>query len=401
MSLAFAAPTEWWLEIPSHIQAECWQASQVLASPSCRQRFYLNQLCLNVFLPWFQQEYAPEAQVWPDANGLLSIWEMVNGSSLTLDSQRIVLLPTDALEGAGLDVPQEWVDIPNWVADYYIVIQIDLDEGWIRAWGYTTHHALKQSAKYDAVDRTYCLPAQEVNRDLNSFWTICQLCPDAQTKDVSLSSVQAVVPLSAVQQAIQRLSRPETLFPRLAIPFPVWAALLSNPDWRQHLYQNRLAAPQTKAHGSRTNGVTDLNGWFADWCAEGWQTLETFLGEEVRLVPRRVEGMPDGLCRQRIKFITLKVGSEQQTLALLIVLSSEADGRTKIRTQIHPRNRDQYLPSGLILAMYSGTDERLQKVQSTAQEDYMRLPQFRCLPGTQFRLQVTFHNDTFSETFAV
>ena len=37
MSLAFAVPTEWWLEILPELQTRCWQASQTLASLSRTQ----------------------------------------------------------------------------------------------------------------------------------------------------------------------------------------------------------------------------------------------------------------------------------------------------------------------------------------------------------------------------
>ena len=94
MNLAFATPTEWLLEIPTDIQAECWQSSQNLASAARRYGFYLNQLCLTVFLPWFQQEYASDAAMWPDQKGIFSLWDLVGGSCLPVGDRRIVLLPT-------------------------------------------------------------------------------------------------------------------------------------------------------------------------------------------------------------------------------------------------------------------------------------------------------------------
>jgi len=31
-------------------------------------------------------------------------------------------------------VPQEWVDIPEWAADYYLAVQVNPDSGWLRIW---------------------------------------------------------------------------------------------------------------------------------------------------------------------------------------------------------------------------------------------------------------------------
>ena len=397
MSLAFAQPTEWWLEIPPNIQTQCWQESQLLASPARRQEFYLNQICLRVFLPWFQQEYAPQTSVWPDMNGLPSIWEYVGGSGLIMGDKRLVLLPTDTLDTVGLEVPQEWVDIPNWAADYYLAIQIDLENCWLRVWGYTTHQNLKQTAYYDASDRTYCLQNQDLKRDLNAFWNICQFCPEAETQAVlrplpTLSDTQAI-------QTMQHLSQPNIVFPRLAFPFEHWGSLLHSVDWRQQLYQRRLDAHTHKDELPDTK----LSKWFQNLFADEWQAFDTFLGSGHTALAynlRRTRHVK-GFCAPRVKFITLNTDLEPQTIALLMVLNSESDGRMGVRVQVHPATDDQYVPTNLILAIHSQDDEILQSIQARDQEDYMRLPHFRCLPGTQFQLKITLSDETFSETFLV
>lgn len=395
MSLAFAQPTEWWLEIPPHVQNQCWQDSQTVATDAHRQEFYLNQLCLQVFLPWFQQEYAPETVASSDR----SIWDMVGGSCLTLGSKRLVLLPTDSLDISGLEVPQEWVDIPDWVADYYLAIQIDLDNRWLRVWGYTTHQLLKQTADYDAMDRTYYLPSQALNRDLNAFWLTYQLCPHADTQ--AMTSPLPTLSNLQLKQMIQNLSQSCVVFPRLAFSFDRWGALIQQADWRQKLYQMRLHACDRKV--SIPMAKTPLNQWFQNLFADEWQSLETFVaGAHPTLnYNLRKTRHAKGFCAPRVKFVTLNADVEPQTVALLMVLNSEADGRMGVRVQVHPATNDGHVPASLRLAIYSEDGSVLQVVQAREQEDYMRLPHFRCLPGTQFQLQISLSDDTFSETFAV
>ncbi|MBV9386644.1 MAG: DUF1822 family protein, partial [Chroococcidiopsidaceae cyanobacterium CP_BM_ER_R8_30] len=154
---AFADPTQLWLEVSQTTQANAWQQSQSFRAPNCRWNTYLNLSCLNTFLPWLREEYEPGAAPWPNLAALPSFWGVVNGTAITLGTKRLVLVPTETIDLSELRVPQEWVDIPSWVADYYIAAQVNPDDGWVRIWGYTTHQQLKTSGSYDSGDRTYCL----------------------------------------------------------------------------------------------------------------------------------------------------------------------------------------------------------------------------------------------------
>lgn len=404
MSLAFATPTEWLLEIPTDVQAECWQSSQTLASAARRYGFYLNQLCLTVFLPWFQQEYASDASLWLDQNRIFSLWDLVDGSCLTVGTQRIVLLPTDSIDSDAVEVPQEWVDIPAWRADYYLAIQINFSRNCLRVWGYTTHQRLGQSAVYDSTDRTYCLEAQALIRDLSTFWIVCQRCPQTETRG-------AIAPLPApsvdeLERAISELSQSRSQFLRLLLPFELWGAIISHSAWRQQLYECRLtpAASQDLPAGAlEKSSTTNLTDWFEGRSPVNWQLLETFFGREILLITQRsvVVGTEIGANQRRVKSITLGAESEPQTLLLLIALNSETDGRSGIRVQLHPMTQELRMPPDVVMEMYSMSDDLLERVQSYGQEDYLRLPYFRCWPDTQFQLRIALYADTFSETFAV
>lgn len=200
-------------------------------------RAHLNQLALAAFLPWLQAEHSAHARVWGNAAALPSFWEFVNGTAIEFDGSRLVLLPSEAIDTDELRVPQEWLDIPAWAADYYIGVQVNADEGWIRVWGYTTHHRLKTSGTYDAADRAYSLPADAVFSDLNVLWIARELCPDETLK-------AEMVPLPAMSTAqainlLDRLGTPELALPRQAVPFPLWGALLEHAGWRQQLCDRR------------------------------------------------------------------------------------------------------------------------------------------------------------------
>ncbi len=66
----------------------------------------------SYILAWecFQE---PRARVYPNFAALPSFWEFVNGTAITVDNLRLVLVPTLAMDEDELRVPQEWVDIPG------------------------------------------------------------------------------------------------------------------------------------------------------------------------------------------------------------------------------------------------------------------------------------------------
>jgi hypothetical protein len=174
----------------------------------------------------------------------------------------LILLPTEAIDLDELRVPQEWVDIPSWVADYYLAVQVDVDDRWLRIWGYTTHQHLKQQATYDAGDRSYYLDGSDLIQNLNVLWVARQLGGES-----TRAAVNSLPPLPLVQadNLLQRLGSTTIAMPRLAVPFSLWGALLEHGGWRQQLYEQRQGLPAQRSilEWLRT-GVSDLAqqmGW--------------------------------------------------------------------------------------------------------------------------------------------
>lgn len=236
---AFADSTGLWLEVSQDRLTQAWQHSQSFSSSSSRWNAYLNQLCLTPVLDWLRQEHAPQATVWPSLATLPSIWEVVNGTAISVDRTRFVLVPTETID-LSLRVPQEWVDIPSWAADYYLAVQVNPDEGYVQIWGYTTHRQLKQKGNYDPQERTYCLDEQLI-QNLSVLWVAQRLCPEPTKRAI------APLPAIAVTQAenlINRLGSPDVMLPRLAVPFAIWGALLEHGGWRQSLYHRRMGYPE-------------------------------------------------------------------------------------------------------------------------------------------------------------
>lgn len=234
--------TELTLPIAPEVQASAWQASQAAATAATCWNTYLNQLCLQTFLPWLQQEQDPQAKPWPHPSAVSSFWEIVNGAAIALSHCRLVLIPNETVDLSELQIPQEWIDIPGWVADYYLAVQINPDEQFIRVWGYTTHQRVKARADYDASGRVYILNEEQLISDLNVLWVARRLCPEEPTRSV----ITPLPPISSTQaeQLLQRLGTLSIVPPRLAVPFIVWGALLEHGGWRQRLVEKRRGLPE-------------------------------------------------------------------------------------------------------------------------------------------------------------
>jgi len=240
-SLTFANPTQLWLELSQTARANAWQQSQCFRMPSCRWNAYLNQSCLSTFLPWLREEQEPQATPWPNSVALASFWGVVNGTAITLGTTRLVLLPTETIDLSELRVPQEWVDIPSWAADYYLAAQVNPDDGWVQIWGYATHQQLKTSGSYDPSDRTYCLESDGLIQDINVLWVARQCLEEPTRREIA---PLPALPLAQAENLLQRLGNPDIITPRLAVPFELWGALLEHGGLRQRLYELRQGLPE-------------------------------------------------------------------------------------------------------------------------------------------------------------
>lgn len=295
------------LELSETDLTRAWERGCAFSSSGSRWNAYLNQLCLSTVVNWLREEYSPEANVWLAATNP-SIWEVVNGAAVTLDTTRFVLVPTEAIDFSELRVPQEWVDIPSWAADYYLGVQVDPDQGLVRIWGYTTLQLLKQKGSYEAQDRTYCLNEDDVIRDISVLWVARQLCPEEPTR--TYISPLPSIPLAQAENLITRLGNPDVINPRLAVPFELWGSLLEHGGWRQRLYQSRIGQPeQWSVLQWFQSGVSEAAkhlGWGQALqplaAAKGTTTTPVFLSRQLAIAGQNYElrVIPKGNADERI-----------------------------------------------------------------------------------------------------
>ncbi|GAA6614781.1 DUF1822 family protein [Scytonema sp. NUACC26] len=401
--LTLIYPEHLCLDISTEEQEAAWEQTmqESYSNTAARWNAYLNHLSLNTFLTWLEED--PDLQVplrlhFPKTE-LPSIWEVVNGSVLTLGETRLVLIPSDKSYFPEFCIPQEWVDIPNWSTHYYIAVQLDLEECWLRVWGYTTHKQVREQATYDPTDRTYCLDMQYLVADLNVMWVTQELCPLGKLEVKSLPTLSA----AQAEQLLEQLSQQTVSSPKFNIPFDMWGALLEVDEFRKHLYQRWLEKQKSDRVEAIHKVTSNLSLWFQNIFSAGWQNLDDLLSvqQKALMVQFRNDFGLNEKCVKRAKLIDLGIQFGSSSFVLLIGLKTEVDGKIGVRVQLHPANEEVYLIPDLRLILLSQTGTILQEVSSRSDDHYIQLKKFKSSPGICFSVQVALNDVSIKEDFVL
>jgi hypothetical protein len=390
MYLALIEATDWTLPVSAQQQGAIWQQSRALATAWGRWNGYVNQLCLDTVLTWLRAEYSPTAKAGINPG----LWGFVNGSIVTVDNMRIALIPTEAIDRTELTVPQEWVDIPSWVADYYVGVQVDPNCASaacsLTIYGYTTHQQLKNNGSYDAQERTYSLDVDDLIPDLNALWLSAARYHTSQTRS-RLTSLPALDP-AQVDRLIDRLANPSLIMPRLEVPFQVWAALLEHPQSQQRLCQQRQ-------HANVAPKLTQLNRWLQGQIEDVWQSLDrVLLPQQMATAVRSnasqatVEIVPDEVYQAKV----FDVDGGQ--IALVMGIAPMVDTQSRISLQVHPAGGAAYLPDITQLRLLTADGSEIGKVNAAVTETIQL--QFRVSEGEQFAIEIACGGRVLMERFA-
>ena len=364
---------------------------------AARWHAYLNYLCLQTFLQYLnsEQEFNYIPIVWKQAD-LPNFWQIVTGTAIELGKTRFILIPDAEKTYNELRVPREWVDIPSWAGNYYLAVEINLEQCWLRVCGYATHQQLQTEGKYDSIDETYSLQVEELNEDLTVLWTMIEFDFDRQqqlpTNPPSLSARDAVTLLT-------KLANCDRSWLRLHLPFAEWEALITNERWLQEIYYQHNLMDSSQLITPTIN----LSQWLQGIFTLGWQPLNTLINSETSNLayalrsfstnqPSAVEG---------VKLLDLGMQLGNRAVALLIGMTAEIDNKIGIRVQLHPARDESHLPTNIKLALLTKSGEVLQEFQARSQDELIQLKRFTCPRKKQFLIRVTLNSYSITEEFAI
>jgi hypothetical protein len=386
------------LYTPNTLQAEAiWFTANLpdpnthsYSNPTAQYNAQLNQLCLQQTQAWLTEIGIASTPTFTSEQ-MDSIWEVVNGSALTIDNRRIILIPSDQLDREELRVPQEWVDIPDWMGDYYLAIQIDPDTNSMNIWGYSSHRTLRETGHYNVIDRTYSIDSDFLITDLDILW----IAKILELQEITIVPPIPQLALDQSQTIIEQLSQPSRYSPRLQIDFNTWAGILNNHNLRQQLFDRRL---QTAQITSTTTAPLQLNQWFqqefSTALSQGWDIVSNILPRELAIV-RSGEDMSI----ERAKIINLQYQLQENNVVMLVSLHPQNSTDVTVTVQVQRAPGSPHLPPQLKLSYLTDTGEELQAVISRSQDLQIQLPTFTCDLGTAFNIQLQLNGVSKIEKF--
>ncbi|MCA1994020.1 MAG: DUF1822 family protein [Coleofasciculus sp. S288] len=399
--LSIVFPEHLWLELSEKEREYAWKktADQPYSNAAARWIAFVNCLCSNAFLTWLKEDpdLQEMPQVWHREADLPSFWDVVNGTGLILGETRLVIIPSEKSNLQEFQIPQEWVDIPNWAANYYLAVQLNLEEHWLRVWGYATHQQVQEEGQYDPLDRNYSLDREDLIQDLNVMWVARELCSPKQPQVKPLP----ILPPAEAEKLLKQLGQQTAYSPRLTVTFEQWGALLASDSYREYLYQLRLKKLKSETMERTQPLVNNLSQWFHNLFESGWQSLDTLLSTQQKTLAFqfRSDAVLNAVRVKGAKLIDLGMDLKGQAVMLLVGLTPEIDGKVSIRVQLHPADGETYLPANLSLALLSQSGTTLQDVTSRTHDHYIQLRRFKSPPGKSFSIQVALNDVSIREDF--
>jgi hypothetical protein len=385
-----------WIQLsPSEIEP---MEKQMQSHPLAQKTSFLNQLSSQKIRQWLEEELGKKLSPrlsFPQKE-LPSIWEFVNGTSITIGNQRLVIIPSEGTDLEALEVPQEWVDIAGWEADYYLAVQVEPEANWLRVWGYTTYQQLKARGQYNAISKTYELERQDLIEEINVM-LLAQECNHTESSSQA-SSLPEVSP-EKVQSLIQDYCQQPGYSLRMLMPFPEWAYFLSNGGWRKQIYQHRLRSITETSPWKKM--WQEAGSWLADQSKQGWQSVESVLGSQQSLAyqVRNHQSFPEDAAA---KVIDLGIELKQSAFALLVAQVPAENQKNWVHVQVHPVGEESHLPPNLQLELLDETGKLVQKPVIARNYDHLiQLKRFKAPIGTRFQIKLSLDHASVTEQFVL
>lgn len=246
---------------------------------AARWNAYLNCLSLNAFISWVKEylDLSETVLFLPNEDESYKLWEFLNGTSIQLGNNRIVIIPTEDSIVEEFCIQQEWIDIPGWEANFYVLIQVNPEEHWLRILGYANHNTIKYKAEYNQITRTYSLLRNNLTVDLNVMWIEGGLLTQKQLASIPLPNISH----QQVKTLIGKIDDHLLCSPRLLFNFEDWAAILADGNLRKCLYEQPTAEQihdQSHITTLTTHTKVNLSHWLQGLFDLPWHTFTELLG---------------------------------------------------------------------------------------------------------------------------
>ena len=347
---------------PEHFQ-QAAQISNQIIDESDKWQTYLNSLSLAGFEQWLK-ERKPELQVNKNKCSILQpqyAREINAVCNLQVEELTVCLIHIDALHEGFVNLPKAAVDLPEFVAHFYVLIAVLEEQGEVRIDGFLTYNQLnnyRQSANLQTSEnKSYQLP-------LSLFKS---------------QPSQLLLYLSFVAPS--------------AIPLPV----------------SSEASYVADTINAASQSLLNLSQWLNGAFDAGWQAVENILTpNQVSFAFRFRDGsnqkvntsQSDLSNVKRGKLFNFGIEQSGESVALLIGLITIESTKIKVSVELYPTKGQTYLPPDLQLMVLDETGLAIMQAQTRNTNKDISLD-FTANSGEQFGIKIVLNNVSITEYFLV
>ncbi|SRR5579883_633483 len=340
-SLRFLVSEAIFLDQEEYQQARA--ISNQVTAEAHKWEIYLNILALLGFEQWLS-ERIPQQQIHRYSNPAEA------GCYLNIGDFKVCLIAKEQFIDELVEIPQHIIEQPEFIAHFYVVIEVLEEQGQI---------IIRGVLRYD----------QLINYRLQF---------NLQPEETGYYQL----PLALFDNEPNHLLFYYRYLEPAAIPLPV--PPVATVSSFVPLLESFL---ETK---------TRLSLWLEGIFDEGWQTIDALINYEPILAfnTRNTDEVV-----KRAKLIDLGVQLGDLQVALLVNITKESHDKLGILVQLHPTEGERYLPSDIKMTLLSKAGRILQEVTARSQDNYIQMKPFKGETGQCFCIKVSLEDLSVTENF--
>ncbi len=248
------------IQLTDEMKTESWRETNKLSSEVACFRGYLNLLVRKTFVLWLNLMLESNFFDQVKLEDNLSIWEFINGNAIDIDSTRIVLIPMETQDKTEFSIPEEWLKISEWVGNYYVAVEVNLEENYLNFSGYTSYEDLQTYGRLDSFNHCLDFPYECLENDVSLMTLEYKYAWDPVPEISPLPILSFQIKENLCKEIQDNLS------PRLLLDFNQWLSLISDNQTRYQLFYSRRSI----------NLSQWLNCQISSGLTKSWQTFEAF-----------------------------------------------------------------------------------------------------------------------------
>lgn len=333
---------ESWLDSEHFEKAR--EISQLVTGEGNQWQTYLNILALLGFEQWLSERIPQES---------IDVETTINESICSFDYSgfKACVIATEQLLDEVVSIPQNVIEQPEFATHFYIIVEVLEEEEKIIIRGILRYDQLR-----DYIAKANLQPQQERQ---NQYYEL---------------------PLSLFDAEPNHL----LFYCRFLTPNAISLPKVSNTPASVVLF--------TSVEKTRTK----LSQWLNNTFEEGWRVIDTLINPVPNLA-WRTRNVQEAV--ERAKLINLGINLSNQTVALLVNITENAEDKLNVLIQLHPTGEERYLPQNFKLTLLSKTGKTLQEVISRSHDNYIQLRPFKGEPGKCFSIKIGYGDASLEEDF--